>query len=144
MNNKIANNYRIKQQITKGVQELETKKTYVESLYEMRDKLISEVSSYIPEYGAFTPVYAEFKNLNKDLNIDKFQIKVFKMPKQDEPDETKRFVEAAVYLPASDYKATLLLTSGNKEQILEQIQTEEFVKKLDKAYAELIDVIQNP
>ena len=110
----------------------------------MLNKLISRAEREVAEYGSFAPVFEEFKNTNPKLNIDRYQLKILKMPKEDVADETKRFIEATVFAPAGDYKANLLIGSGTKEEILKQLKSEEFVDKLNNAYIKLVDVIQNP
>lgn len=114
------------------------------TLDKMLDKLLSRIEREVPEYGNFAPVYEFIKNNDSKHLIDRFQLNVFKMPKHIVEDEKRRYIEAAVYSKAGDYKATLLLGSGNKEEIIKQLKSDEFLKKLDKTYLQLTDMILNP
>lgn len=131
--------------VANGVKNLNKKaNTYTDSFYNMLEKLIARAEREVPEYGEFAPVYENFKNTNQDLKIDRYQLKIFKMPKSDVEDETKRFIMAEVYAPACDYKADILIGSGSKEEILNQLKSPDFVGKLNNAYIQLADFIQNP
>jgi hypothetical protein len=68
------------------------------------NNLAQRAEREVVEYGDFAPVYESFKNTNPDLNIDKYQLKIFKMPRESVQDETKRYIMAEVYLPSRDNK----------------------------------------
>ena len=110
----------------------------------MLEALINRAEREVPEYGDFAPVYESFKNTNPKLDIDRYQLKVFKMPKAQVPDETKRYLEAEVFTKAGTYKANILLGFGNKDEIMKQLKSKDFVDNLNNAYAQLVDLIQNP
>ena len=42
------------------------------------------------------------------------------------------------------YKANNLLGFGNKDEIMKQLKSKDFVDNLNNAYAQLVDLIQNP
>lgn len=98
----------------------------------------------VPEYGDFKPVMEFIPNLDKETSstVGKYGIKIFKMPKDIVPDEKMRYVEAAAYMPAGDYKADVLVGSGNKKEILDLLKSDDFAKNLNNTYAELLDVIK--
>lgn len=145
MNNKIPKNQIPSFQSVNGVKNMdENEKTYEQKFYEMLDKVTERAEREVPEYGSFAPVYESFKNTNKELPIDRYQLKVLKMPKDVVDNEKKRYIEAAVFAPAGDYKANLLVGSGDKNEIMEQLKSDEFPKKLNDAYIKLVDFIQNP
>ena len=128
-----------------GVKKM-TEKTnsYTDSFYKMLKDLIKRAEREVPEYGDFAPVYENFKNLNPNLDVDRYQLRIFKMPKSQVPDETKRYLEAEVFTKSGAYKADMLLGSGNKDEIMKQLKSEDFVDKLNEAYIQLVDLIQNP
>ena len=143
MKNKITN-YQVSKNLTNEVKKLDKKiSSYSESFFAMLEKLIKRADLEVPEYGDFAPVYENFANINPDLNIGKYQLKVFKMPKASEEDETKRFIMAEVFAPAGDYKADLLIGSGTKDEIMKQLQNPEFVDTLNNAYIELVEFMHN-
>ena len=144
MNSKINQNKIPDFQSLKGVKKMSNAKfNYEQEIKTLVDKVANRAEREVPEYGYFAPVYEEFANKNPQQNIDKFRLKVFKMPKQDVPDETKRYIEAAVYVPGSDYKADMLIGAGNKAEILKLLKSDEFPTRLNNAYSKLVDFIQN-
>ena len=131
--------------LTSGVKKMAEKaNTYTDSFYKMLKDLIARAEREVPEYGDFTPVFENFKNTNPNLDVDRYQLKIFKMPKAQVADETRRFLEAEVYTKAGIYKANMLLGEGSKKDIMKQIKSEDFVEKLNNAYIQLVDLIQNP
>lgn len=144
MKNKIINNQIQNKKIVNGAKKM-TEKTnnYTDSFYKMLNDIINRAEREVPDYGDFAPVYENFKNTNPKLDIDKYQIRIFKAPKQYVSDETIRYIEAEVYTKVGDYKATLLLGTGKKEEILNQLKSKDFVEKLNNAYIQLTDLIQN-
>lgn len=65
------------------------------------------------------------------------------MPKSVVEDEKQRYLEAAAYMPAGDYKADMVVGSGNKQEILDMLKSKDFAENLNYAYAELLDVIKD-
>ena len=145
MKNKIINAQIQNQNFVNGVKKM-TEKTsnYTDSFYKMLNNLINRAEREVPEYGDFAPVYENFKNTNPELDIDRYQLKIYKAPKAYEPDETKRYLEAEVYNKAGTYKANIMLGSGKKDEIMKQIKSEDFVDKLNDTYIKLADLIENP
>ena len=145
MNNNIPHNKIPSFQSVNGVNNMnKNEKTYEENFYEMLDKVTKRAELEVPEYGSFAPVYEYFKNNNPELPIDRYQLKVLKMPKDVVEDEKQRYIEAAVFTPASDYKANILVGSGYKDDIIKQLKSDEFPEKLNDAYIKLVDLIKNP
>lgn len=145
MKQKIINAQVQNQNFVNGVKKM-TEKTssYTDSFYKMLQKLIERAEREVPEYGDFAPVYENFKNTNPNLNVDRYQLRIFKKPKSEVADETKRYIEAEVYTKAGTYKATVLLGTGKKEDIIKQLRSEGFVDELNNSYIQLVDMIQNP
>ena len=145
MTHKIINTQIQSKNIINGAKKMTEKSTtYTDSFYNMLKELITRAEREVPEYGDFAPVYESFKNNNSKLDVDRYQLRIFKMPKDLVPDETKRYLEAEVFTKAGTYSATMILGSGSKEDILKQLKTEEFTDKLNNTYAKLVDMIQNP
>ncbi len=144
MNNRINNTNNINFHSINGVNKMDSEKTYEDKVYDMIDAVTERAEREVPEYGDFAPVYEEFKNTNSKLPIDRYQLKVLKMPKEDVPDEKQRFLQAAVYAPAGDYKADMLIGAGHKDKIMEILKSDEFPETLNDAYIKLVDFMQNP
>ena len=145
MKNKIINAQVQNKNFVNGVKKMSEKaNNYTDSFYKMLKDLTERAEREVPEYGDFAPVYENFKNLNPKLDVDRYQLRIFKMPKAQVADETKRYLEAEVFTKAGTYKANILLGSGNKEEILKQLKSDDFVDKLNEAYIQLVDLIQNP
>jgi hypothetical protein len=64
------------------------------------------------------------------------------MPKDVVEDPKKRYIQAAAYMPAGDYKATLVVGSGDKKEILEKLNSPDFPEKLNDAYAQLLELLE--
>ena len=145
MKQKIINAQVQNQNFVNGVKKM-TEKTssYTDSFYKMLQKLIERAEREVPEYGDFAPVYENFKNTNPNLDVDRYQLRIFKKPKSEVADETKRYIEAEVYTKAGTYKANVLLGAGKKEDIIKQLRSEGFVDELNNSYIQLVDMIQNP
>lgn len=144
MDGKINQINTTKFQAVNGVNKMDSEKTYEDNVYEMIDKVIARAEREVPDYGDFAPVYEEFANKNNDLSIGRYQLKVLKMPKTDVPDEKKRFIQAAVYSKAGDYKADVLLASGHKSKIMNILKSDDFPVKLNDAFVNLVDFMENP
>lgn len=110
----------------------------IESLYKRAEREVSE-------YGDFSPVTEFIPNLDKGTasTVGKYGLKIYKMPKDIVPDEKKRYIEAAAYEPAGDYKSDMIVGSGNKKEVLEILKSEDFAKNLNNAYAELLEVMKD-
>lgn len=145
MKNKILNAQIQNPNFVTGAKKMTEKlNNYTDSFYKMLKDITERAEREVPEYGDFAPVYENFKNINPKLDVDRYQLKIYKMPKAQVSDETERFLEAEVYTKAGTYRASLLLGSGKKEDILKQLKSEEFTEKLNNAYIKLVDLIQNP
>ncbi len=144
MNNKITQNNVQSFKSVNGVNKMNTENYYEDNVYELIDKITNRAEREVPEYGDFAPVYEEFKNINTKLPVSKYQLKVLKMPKEDVPDEKQRFIQAAVYAPAGDYNANILLAAGHKDKILNELKSDKFPEKLNNAFINLVDLLQNP
>ena len=126
-----------------GVNKMENEITFQEQLDEMVEKVTDRVDRYMPDYGEFSPIMEFTPNKDNTLNVGKYGLKVYKMPKDVVEDPKQRFIEAAEYMPAGDYKADMIVGSGHKEKILEILKDPEFVQKLNEVYGELIYTLEN-
>ena len=126
-----------------GVNKMENEITFQEQLDEMVEKVTDRVDRYMPDYGEFSPIMEFTPNKDNTLNVGKYGLKVYKMPKDVVEDPKQRFIEAAAYMPAGDYKADMIVGSGHKEKILEILKDPEFVQKLNEVYGELIYTLEN-
>ncbi len=117
--------------------------TFDEQVSKIIKDILVRAEREVPEYGDFRPVREFMPNLDKGTTaVGKYGLSIYKMPKDVVPDPKQRFIEAAAYVPRGDYKATLIVDSGNKKEILEKIKDPEFAEKLNDAYAQLLDLLE--
>ncbi len=119
--------------------------SFQEQIDGMVKTLSNRAEREVPEYGEFSPVMEFIPNLDKETSstVGKYGLKIFKMPKSVVEDEKQRYLEAAAYMPAGDYKADMVVGSGNKQEILDMLKSKDFAENLNYAYAELLDVIKD-
>lgn len=104
----------------------------------------AEDNRELPEYGDFSPVVEYMDNLDEDNDtVGKYGLKIYKMPKDVVEDPKQRYIEAAAYVPVGDYKATLVVGSGHKDEILKQLKSPDFPEKLNRAYGELVEMLED-
>ena len=106
---------------------------------ELIDAIIQQTMEHVPEFGDFTPVMEFMSNpdsLTQEF-VGKFGLRVFKMPYDVVRDPRKRYVEAAAYVPSGIYKSTWVIASGDKNEVLEIMQSKSFPKKLIDAFIKL-------
>lgn len=129
---------------TFGAKKVEEKEmTFQDQVDEMLGKVADRVERYMPDYGEFSPIMEFTPNRDKTLNIGKYGLKVYKMPKDVVEDPKQRFIEASVYMPAGDYKADMVVGAGNKKEILEILKNPEFPEKINSAFGELVYTLEN-
>lgn len=95
----------------------------------------------VAEYGDFAPVSEYFDNLGqttKDI-VSKYEVKIYKMPYDVDPDPKKRYVEAVAYEPAEEYKSNMIVGAGTKKEVLELLKDPEFAQKLNIVYGKLVN-----
>ena len=127
-----------------GAKKVEEKEmTFQDQVDEMVGKVADRVERYMPDYGEFSPIMEFTPNRDKTLNIGKYGLKVYKMPKDVVEDPKQRFIEATVYMPAGDYKADMVIGAGNKKEILEILKNPEFPEKINSAFGELVYTLEN-
>lgn len=65
------------------------------------------------------------------------------MPKDVVPDPRERYLEAAAYVPSGMYKSDCAIASGTNEEIIAEMQEEDFAEKLYKAFEQLAELFIN-
>ena len=121
----------------------ESEMTFQDQVNEMVGKVADRVERYMPDYGEFSPIMEFTPNRDKTLNIGKYGLKVYKMPKDVVEDPKQRYIEASVYMPAGDYKADMVVGAGNKKEVLEILKNPEFPEKINEAFGELVYTLEN-
>ena len=108
-------------------------------------RLVERVENEVPDTGDFDPVLEFFTNPSSDTReyVGRYGLRVYKMAKDVVPDPSKRYVEAAAYVPSGMYKADYVVASGTKEEILSVIRTDEFAMKLCNYYNDLTDLLHS-
>ncbi|MBP3471777.1 MAG: hypothetical protein J6K41_06065 [Paraprevotella sp.] len=109
------------------------------------EKILPRIEQEVPDYGAFYPVLELFDNLDEGTQhvVGKYGLKVYKMPPDIVADPAKRYVEAVAYEPGGNYKATLIVGSGNKTDIIALLLSEDFPEKLNRAFGKLLDMLKD-
>jgi len=120
-------------------------KNFQEQIDKTIDKITARVEKEVPESGEFTPVREYFDNLNPETEniVGKYGLQVYKMPQNIVPDPTKRYVEAAAYVPSGEYKADQIVVSGNNKEIIAKLKEDGFGKKLNIIFGQLLDTIKH-
>ena len=140
MDNRIQQNMKINP--TFGAKNVDNKqndpRTMDERIVDMLKKL-SDQESYVAEYGDFAPVTEFFDNPDPKTQefVGRYGMKIFKMPKDADPDPKMRYIEAAAYIPSGKYKSDMIVGLGNKEEIFKLIRDSEFAKSLPEVYEKL-------
>jgi primosomal protein N' len=78
-----------------------------------------------------------------DVKPEGYQVKAITQVMDAAPivlDPSKRYVEAAAYVPSGLYKANYVVILGTKDEILSAIRTDAFAIKLCKYYDDLTDL----
>ena len=91
----------------------------------------------IPEYGDFRPVKEEFTNLDEKIPATNFVLEISKPSKNIEGHEKLRNLTAQAYNLPHPYKSQILLASGEKNDIFNALNDEEFLEKLPKIFKKL-------
>ena len=110
-----------------------------ERVSELVKTMVQQTLMHVPDYGDFAPIMGFF--LNPDPTTEKFVgkygLRVFKMPKDVDPDPRIRYLEAAAYVPSGTYKSDQCVASGTKDEIIAAMQDKDFVEKLCRIFPEL-------
>lgn len=115
---------------------------YVDELVRRTMKRIEEE---MPDEGGFSDIFELFSNPDDGTSdvVGKYGLHVFKMRADIVPDPTKRYVQACAYIPSAAYKATLIVGSGTKAEILELMKEPSYANKLNYTFGELLDMLQD-
>lgn len=118
--------------------------TFDDYLKALTQRLVARVWDEVPEAGVFTDVFEFFTNPDEASRnaVERYGLRVFKMPEDIVPDATKRYIEAAAYFPGSEYKVTMVVCHGNKQELLEMMGQQDFIDRLNDSYAQLLDIAE--
>ncbi len=101
--------------------------------------VIERVEQEVPESGDFESVYEDIPEDDENHIISRYRIMVMKMPTIDVPDETTRFVKMIAYIRNCGYKASALVTGGDKAKVLGKLRQENYVEYIYETFEGLID-----
>ena len=116
------------------VKEVKTMEQHIKKI--VNDVLV-RAEREVPPYGDFAPVYEEFKNTNSAYDATHFMLKIVKPPKNIEGHETLRNIELTAYKIPSPYKASVIIKSGSKDDIMEQLKNPEILKEVEDSFKNL-------
>lgn len=142
MNNKI-NQAKVNNTNFNGIPKKGEVKTVEKLMKEIIAETLSRAEREVAEYGSFTFSIKKFENTDKKLLANKFWIEIEQAPKGVENYQKLR----GVYFHAQKKgigtdegpAVNVLLATGTKKEILEKINSDEFLQKLIKQADNLSD-----
>ncbi len=119
--------------------------TFQDQVNTLLKVMIEHIEKDVPEYGNFIPILEFFNNLDEETQdiAGKYGLKIYKMPKDIDPDPKMRYLEAAVYEPGGSYKADMVVARGCNADIIAKIQEPEFPYRLNISYGKLLDALMH-
>ena len=101
-----------------------------ESLAKALGALNKNIEGKFPEYGEFNVVYEAFQNPDKASIITDYMLKITKPSKEVAGHETTRNLYLTAYKLPSQYIAERLLATGNKKELISELQKPDLIEKL--------------
>ena len=125
--------------------EYEHCQSFQDYVNELVRRTMKRIEEEMPDKGSFSDIFELFCNPDDGTSdvVGKYGLHVFKMQSDIVPDPTKRYVQACPYIPSAAYKATLIVGSGTKAEILELMKEPSFAEKLNYTFGELLDMLQD-
>lgn len=125
--------------------EYEACQSFQDYVDELLRRVISRVEAEMPETGSFSDIFELFCNPDVGTSdvVGKYGLHVYKMPSDIVPDPAKRYIQACAYIPSGAYKATLMVGSGTKAEILFLMKAPSYADKLNGTFGELLDMLQD-
>lgn len=125
--------------------EYEDCQSFQECVDELVRRTVVRIKEEMPDKGSFSDIFELFCNPDDGTSdvVGKYGLHVFKMQSDIVPDPTKRYVQACAYIPSAAYKATLIVGSGTKAEILELMKEPSFADKLSCTFDELTDMLRD-
>lgn len=118
----------------KGIKRVNKEEKTLDSCIDLyTKKLLARAEREVPEYGEFTPVYEQFANPDKSLSATDFMLKIAKPPKTIQGHEKIRNLTVVAYRLPLPYKAERIIATGNKDDILKELQSPEVFDKIRQA-----------
>jgi len=87
----------------------------------------------VPEYGDFANVYERFENPDRSLCASDFVLRIVKPPKTVDGNEKIRNLELVAYRLPSPYKASTILATGTKEELLNKFKEDDICEKIEES-----------
>lgn len=125
--------------------EYEDCQSFQDYVNELVRRTMKRIEEEMPDEGAFSDIFELFCNPDDGTSdvVGKYGLHVFKMQSDIVPDPTKRYVQACAYIPSAAYKATLIVGSGTKVEILALMKEPSYAEKLNYTFGELLDMLQD-
>jgi len=101
--------------------------------------LIPKVREDVPEKGDFTAVYSEFKNTDRQLCLTNIMLKVEAVPEHIVNYNKQRYLTCVGYKLPAPIKASAILMKGSKLDILDYLNNDSLVTKINKTILRLSD-----
>ena len=125
--------------------EYEECQSFQECVDELVRRTVVRIKEEMPDKGSFSDIFELFCNPDDGTSdvVGKYGLHVFKMQSDIVADPAMRYVQACAYIPSAAYKATLIVSSGTKAEILELMKEPSFAEKLNYTFGELLDMLQD-
>ena len=104
---------------------------------------LAENNNRVPEYGDFSILEERFKNINKDFCVDEFWLEIMQAPKGVENYQKKRGLKYCASKPHSDTAMEIMIASGSKQHIMEQLDNPALIEELKELSKKLSDSLRD-
>jgi hypothetical protein len=96
------------------------------------DQIKIRAEREVPEYGDFANVFEHFVNPDVSIGASDFIIRIVKPGKTIANHEKIRNLEIVAYNFPSPYKASMILATGTKNELLEKLKDEKLYEEIEE------------
>ena len=127
------------------VNETEAAQTMEELIKKMVENVRNTLvkTNRVPDYGDFSILQEKFKNIDKNLCVDEFWLEVMLPPSGIENYKKIRGLKYCASKPNSDIAMEILLASGSKQDIIEQLKEPALLDELKQLSKKLSDSLRD-
>lgn len=132
MDNKINQNKNYKTQFESVKPNVSEIKTVEKFIKEIVTDTIDRAERYVADYGSFTFPTKKFKNPDKSLVVDEFWFAIEQPPKGIENFQKNRGVKLYASKKNCNSMVQVMLEYGTKDEIIAQMKSDDFAKKVEE------------